>query len=82
MEPMRIVLRTREQFEQQCVEIIDKFFEHCRMQMGQDYFWHLIASNDSASLYIVLDLHSQTIPQVQLDQVPHRMYKVHRPTDL
>ena len=81
-EPMRIILRTREQYEQQCIEIINKFFDYCGMQIGQDYFWHLVPSNNSAAVHIVLDVHSQTVPSVQLDQVAHAMYKVHKPIDL
>lgn len=83
-EPMQIMLRTREQYEQQGIEIIEKFFDYCGMKIGQDYFWHLVPAEswDSATLYIVLDVHSKTVPSVQLDQVAHALYKVHKPTDL
>lgn len=81
-EPTRIVLRTREQYEQECVEIINKFFDYRGIQPVHDYYWHLAPSNTSATVYIVLDLHCQTFPSVQLDQVAHAMYKVHKRTDL
>lgn len=80
--PRRIILRTREQYGQNCVEIIEQFFNLSQLQIGKDYFWHLVPETDSPVVHIVLDVLPSAHPQVDPNRIEHTMYKVYKRADL
>lgn len=73
---MRIVLQYREQPFQSLWAIINTFFEWWDIQPLEDYRIHICSYPPSSKLYIVLDVHCKTCPDVELSKLKLKIFKV------
>jgi hypothetical protein len=80
--PKRIVLRFDEKYERDPGTITRKFFETVKIDPTDDYFTHLCPPNDSTKMHVVIDLYCKSFPSVNLDQIPHEVYRVKKKDDL
>ena len=74
--PRRIVLRFRVAYEREEEAIICDFFTTSNLDPCGDYFSHLLAPNDSTKMHIVLDMHSKTHPNADVETMPYEVFKV------
>jgi hypothetical protein len=82
--PKRVVLRFSVQYEFEDRVMIDTFFtshEHV-VGISDDYFWRVCCSDDPSKLLIIIDLHSKTIPDVDVQNIEHLVYKVRKNKNL
>jgi hypothetical protein len=80
--PKRIVLRFHEDYGWDH-GIQEKFFETMKIDPADDYFLHLVPpDDDSNKMHFVIDLYCKSFPTVNLDQVPHEVYRVKKKDDL
>lgn len=74
--PVRIILPYREQPFQKPTAIINAFFTWRGIQPLEDYYTHICSDPRSSRLYLVLDLHCKTHPNVDLNKVDLEVFKV------
>ncbi|PYI26048.1 hypothetical protein BP00DRAFT_408133 [Aspergillus indologenus CBS 114.80] len=74
--PVRIVLPYREQPFQKPTAIINAFFAWRGIQPREDYCTHIHSDPRSSRLYLVLDLHCKTHPNVDLKKLDLEIFKV------
>jgi hypothetical protein len=75
--PVRIVLPYREQPFQKPTAIINAFFTWRGIQpLREDYYTHICSDPRSSRLYLVLDLHCKTHPNVDLSNLDLEVFKV------
>jgi hypothetical protein len=75
--PKRVVLRCPERyFRNQAAMVID-FFKWQDLQNEEDYFTHICYEPSSPSkLFLVLDLHCNRVPNVDLSSLEHQIFQV------
>jgi hypothetical protein len=76
--PVRMVLRYREQPFQDLGAMIKAFFDWRDLQPLEDYCTHICSDPPSSKLYLVLDLHCKTCPDVDLSKLELQVFKVSR----
>lgn len=74
--PVWIILRYREQPFQNLNTIIIAFFKWRDILPLEDYCTHICSNFHSSLLYLVLDLHCKTFPNVNLTKLDLEVYKV------
>ena len=75
-EPKRVVLRFNVKHELEEPAINKSFFTLFGYHLQNDYYSHLMAANDSASMHIVLYLHCTTHPTIDKRTLPYEVYSV------
>jgi len=73
---MRIILRCRERPFQNLKAIINAFLEWRDIQPIEDYYTHICCNPPSSQLYLVLDLYYKTYPNVDLNEIDLKVFKV------
>ncbi|KAI1916404.1 hypothetical protein LOZ53_003486 [Ophidiomyces ophidiicola] len=74
--PVRIILGYREQPFQKPTAIINAFFTWQGIQPLEDYYTHICCDPRSSRLYLVLDIHCKTHPNVDLNKLNLKVFKV------
>jgi hypothetical protein len=74
--PVRMVLRYREQPFQDLGAMIKAFFDWQNIEPLDDYCSHICFDPRSPKLYLVLDIHCKTCPDVDLNMLDLRVFKV------
>ncbi|KAJ6267447.1 hypothetical protein PSV08DRAFT_13171 [Bipolaris maydis] len=74
--PKRVVLRFQVTYELEESAINKSFFSQISYELGNDYYSHLMAANNSSKMHIVLDLHCNTNPTIDKAKIPYEVYKV------
>jgi hypothetical protein len=74
--PMRIILRYRERPFLNLKAIIKAFLEWRDIQPMEDYYTHICSNPPSSQLYLVLDLYYKTYPNVDLNEIDLKVFKV------
>lgn len=81
--PKRVVLRFSVNYELQTDDIVERYFACSGLTTAtEDFYCHLMAPNESSSMHIVLDLHCNAAPVVDLGTVPYEVFKVKKPASL
>ena len=76
--PRRIVLRFNVDYELEEAAIIETFFTEFGPKPAGDFYSHLMAPNESSRMYIILDVHCNTVPTVKLSEISYEAFKVKR----
>lgn len=76
--PKRIVLHFGVQHELEEADIIEAFFALFGLRTADDFYSHLCAPDLSSKMHIVLDLHCQTISNVDLNAIEHEVFRVRK----
>jgi hypothetical protein len=74
--PMRVILGYRERPFQKLKAIINAFLEWRDIQHIEDYYTHICCNPPSSQLYLVLDLYCKTYPNVDLNEIDLKVFKV------
>ncbi|TVY36797.1 hypothetical protein LCER1_G009345 [Lachnellula cervina] len=74
--PVRIILQYRDQPFQNLEAIINAFFKWRDTQPPEDYCTHICSNPPSSRLYLVLDLHCKTYPNIDLNKLNLEVFKV------
>ncbi|KAI0803590.1 hypothetical protein GGR55DRAFT_662254 [Xylaria sp. FL0064] len=74
--PVRIILRYRERPFQNLEAIIIAFFKWQDILPTEDYYTHICCNPPSSQLYLVLDLYCKTYPNVDLNKIDLKIFKV------
>jgi len=80
--PKQIVLQFNVEYELEKVAIIERFFAAFGPEPVEDYYSHLMATNNSSKMHIVLDLRCKTNPVIHVDAIAHKVYKVKKKGEL
>lgn len=79
--PKRVVLRFDEKYEFEEAAILEAYFASYGPQPDEDFFSHLCPPNP-IKMHIVIDIHSRTVPDVDLHRIPYEVFKVKKAGDL
>lgn len=83
LEPKRVVLRFHVQHELEEAAINKRFFElHGPKPLNTDFFSHLMASNESSHMHIVLDIHCKSNPTIDNSKIVYEVFKVKKKDEL
>jgi hypothetical protein len=75
----RMILKCPQQYFQQQEAMVTAFFHSQGLKDPVDYFSHILYDSSTPSkLYLVLDLHYKEIPNVDLNELELRVFKVLR----
>lgn len=78
----RVVLRFNERYELQEGAIIEKFSALYGRISGDDFYSHSCPANISSNVYVVLDIHCKTVPNIYLQMIPYQVFKVRKNEEL
>ncbi|KAF2468780.1 uncharacterized protein BDR25DRAFT_264676 [Lindgomyces ingoldianus] len=78
--PKRVILRCREQFFKDQKIMVDAFFESQNLPNLEGHGVHICSEPSSTRLYLVLDLHCEEVPNVDLSELELQVFKVSRNT--
>lgn len=72
----RVVLRFDEKYELDWDAIIQTYMATLGSDPDSDFYPHLMAPNMSTKMHIILDLHCERVPSVDVSAMEHEVFKV------